>query len=121
MARKKVTLQWIANDSTRRATLKKRRKGLMKKASELATQCDVDVLVVVYDGEGEARPEVWPDAPGEAERIAARFKAVPELDQCKKKQDMKGFLTQSNDKLRDQLRKAQHENWEQGTSETKFC
>ena len=97
-----MALQWIANNSTHCVTLKKRRKGLMKKASELATLCDVDVLVVDYDGEGEARPEVWPDAPGEAERIAARFKAVPELDQCKKKQDMKGFLTQSNDKLRDQ-------------------
>ncbi|XP_039795424.1 agamous-like MADS-box protein AGL80 [Panicum virgatum] len=71
----------------------------MKKASELATLCDV---VVDYDGEGKARPEVWPDALGAAERIAARFKAVPELDQCKKKQDMKGFLTQSNDELRDQ-------------------
>ena len=109
-----MALQWIANDSTRRATLKKRRKGLMKKASELATLCDVDVLVVVYDGEqGEARPpEVWPEAPGEAERVAARFKAVPELDQCKKKQDMRALLTQRNDKLRDQLRKARHENRE---------
>jgi hypothetical protein len=115
MARKKVALQRIANDSTRRATLKKRRKGLMKKASELATLCDVDVLVVVYDGEGEGEarpPEVWPEAPGEAERVAARFKAVPELDQCKKKQDMRALLTQRNDKLRDQLRKARHENRE---------
>ncbi|RLM78111.1 agamous-like MADS-box protein AGL80 [Panicum miliaceum] len=111
MARKKVALQWIANDSTRRATFKKRRKGLMKKASELATLCGVDVFVAVYV-EGEAQPEVWPDAPGEAERIAARFKAVPDLDQCKKKLDMEGLLRQQNDKSRDQLHKAQLENRE---------
>ncbi|KAK9136527.1 hypothetical protein Sjap_007121 [Stephania japonica] len=31
MARKKVKLAWISNDSSRRATFKKRNKGLMKK------------------------------------------------------------------------------------------
>ncbi|KAF8693330.1 hypothetical protein HU200_038719 [Digitaria exilis] len=111
MARKKVALQRIPNDSTRRATFKKRRKGLMKKASELATLCDVDACVVVY-GAGESRPEVWPEAPGEAERVVARFKDVPELDQCKKMMDMEGFLSQSVVKLREQLHKAQRENRE---------
>ncbi|CAN6310323.1 unnamed protein product [Urochloa humidicola] len=110
MARKKVTLQWIANDSTRRATFKKRRKGLMKKASELATLCDVDACVVVY-GDGEAQPEVWPDVPKVAE-VLARFRAMPELDQCKKMMDMEGFLGQRVEKLREQLGKLQRENRE---------
>ncbi|CAL5057870.1 unnamed protein product [Urochloa decumbens] len=111
MARKKVALQWIANDATRRATFKKRRKGLMKKASELATLCDVKACVVVY-GEGESRPEVWPEAPGEAESVVARFKDVPELDQCKKMLDMEGYMRQQVDKLREHLHKAQRENRE---------
>ncbi|CAN6278757.1 unnamed protein product [Urochloa humidicola] len=111
MARKKVALQWIANDATRRATFKKRRKGLMKKASELATLCDVEACVVVY-GEGESRPEVWPEAPGAAERVVARFKDVPELDQCKKMLDMEGYMRQQVDKLRENLHKAQRENRE---------
>jgi hypothetical protein len=110
MARKKVTLQWIANDSTRRATFKKRRKGLMKKASELATLCDVDTCVVAY-GEGEAQPEVWPSV-AEAARVLARFRAMPELDQCKKMMDMEGFLRQRVDKLLEQLHKARRENRE---------
>jgi hypothetical protein len=114
MARKKVTLQWIANDSTRRATFKKRRKGLMKKASELATLCDVDACVVVY-GEEESQPEVWPDV-AEAARVLARFKAMPELDQCKKMMDMEGFLNQRIDKLKEQLHKAQRENRERETT-----
>ncbi|CAD6213481.1 unnamed protein product [Miscanthus lutarioriparius] len=110
MARKKVTLQWIANDATRRATFKKRRKGLMKKASELATLCDVDACVVVY-GEGETQPEVWPDVAKAAE-VLARFRAMPELDQCKKMMDMEGFLKQRIDKLKEQLHKARRENHE---------
>jgi len=114
MARKKVTLQWIANDSTRRATFKKRRKGLMKKASELATLCDVDACVVVY-GEGEAQPEVWPDV-ARAARVLARFRAMPELDQCKKMMDMEGFLGQLIDKHREQLHKARRENRERETT-----
>ncbi|KAK3118950.1 hypothetical protein QOZ80_9BG0711180 [Eleusine coracana subsp. coracana] len=114
MARKKVTLAWIANDSTRRATFKKRRKGLMKKASELATLCDVDACVVAY-GEGESQPEVWPSV-AEAARVLARFKAMPELDQCKKMMDMEGFLKQRIDKLREQLHKAQREIRERETT-----
>uniref|UniRef100_A0A804I4U9 MADS-box domain-containing protein n=1 Tax=Musa acuminata subsp. malaccensis TaxID=214687 RepID=A0A804I4U9_MUSAM len=39
MARKKVKLAWIANDSMRRATFKKRKMGLMKKVNKLAMLC----------------------------------------------------------------------------------
>ncbi|KAJ1279409.1 hypothetical protein BS78_04G154300 [Paspalum vaginatum] len=115
MARKKVTLQRITNDSVRRGTFKKRRMGLMKKASELATLCDVDTCIVVY-GEGESRPEVWPADAAETERVLARFKDVPELDQCKKMMDMEGLLRQRNDKMREQLLKAQRENRERETA-----
>jgi hypothetical protein len=114
MARKKVTLQRIANDSTRRATFKKRRKGLMKKASELATLCDVDACVVVY-GEGETQPEVWPDV-SKVAQVLARFKAMPELDQCKKTMDMEGLLTQRIGKQKEQLHKAWRENRERETT-----
>ncbi|KAL6896555.1 hypothetical protein ACP4OV_007127 [Aristida adscensionis] len=110
MARKKVTLQRIGNDATRRATYKKRRGGLMKKASELATLCGVDACLVVY-GEGETQPEVWPSVE-EAARVFARFRDLPELDQCKKMMDMEGFLRQRIEKLREQLHKMQRENHE---------
>ena len=46
----------------------------------LATLCYVDACVVVYD-EGDLQPEVWPDMP-KAAQVLARFKAMPELDQC---------------------------------------
>ncbi|XP_008800341.1 agamous-like MADS-box protein AGL80 [Phoenix dactylifera] len=110
MARKKVNLAWIANDSTRRATFKKRRKGLMKKVSELATLCDVKACVVVY-GPQEPQPEVWPSVP-EVTRVLARFKSMPEMEQCKKMMNQEGFLRQCVTKLQEQLRKHERENRE---------
>ncbi|XBH80985.1 hypothetical protein VPH35_106630 [Triticum aestivum] len=56
MARKKVTLQYIAKDSARRTRFRNRLGSLMKKATELGTMCDVKTCLVVY-GEGEAEPQ----------------------------------------------------------------
>ncbi|XP_062200240.1 agamous-like MADS-box protein AGL80 [Phragmites australis] len=113
MARKKVNLQWIANDSTRRAAFKKRCKGLMKKASELATLCDVKVCVLVYE-EGEAQPEVWPSVP-EARRLINRFKTMPEVGSLKKMQNQEDFLCNRTSKLYDQVCKSHLENHERET------
>ncbi|KAL5210737.1 hypothetical protein ABZP36_006360 [Zizania latifolia] len=111
MARKKVILQRIANDANRRATFKKRRQGLIKKASELATLCGVDACVVVY-GEGELKAtEVWPLPPA-ATGVLKRLKAMPELDQYKKMTDLEGWFRQRIAKLREQVDKAKRENHE---------
>ncbi|KAM3244652.1 hypothetical protein ACQJBY_056139 [Aegilops geniculata] len=107
MARKKVTLQYIAHDSTRRSRFRKRLRSLMKKATELATMCDVKTCVVVY-GEGEAEPEVFPSH-AEAVDILNEFKSMPELGHCKKTMDQEAFLTQRIAKLRDQVDKARRE------------
>ncbi|XBI26009.1 hypothetical protein VPH35_050815 [Triticum aestivum] len=88
MARKKVTLQYIPNDSTLRGTFKKRRRGMMKKANELAIPCDGRACVLVY-GKGEMVPEGFPSHV-EAVKILKIFKNMPELEHI--------------DKLRDQLR-----------------
>ncbi|XP_073104812.1 agamous-like MADS-box protein AGL80 [Elaeis guineensis] len=110
MARKKVNLAWIANNSTRRATLKKRSKGLVKKVSELSTLCDVKACLVVYEPQ-ESLPVVWPSV-HEAARLVARFRSMPEMEQSKKMMNQEGFLQQRVVKLQDQLRKNQRENRE---------
>jgi hypothetical protein len=48
----------------------------------------------------------------EAARVVARFRAVPELGQCKKTMDMEGFLRQQVDKITEQVHKARRENHE---------
>ncbi|KAF7105285.1 hypothetical protein CFC21_106110 [Triticum aestivum] len=111
MARKKVarkaTLQYIPHDSTRRNRFKKRLKGLMKKADELAVLCDAKTCVLVYE-EGKAAPEVFPSQ-AEAVGIMNQFKSMPELVQCKEVMNQKGFISKRIDKLRAQVDKTHRE------------
>ncbi|MBA0783528.1 hypothetical protein Gotri_001228 [Gossypium trilobum] len=48
MTRKKVKLAYITNDSTRKATYKKRMKALKNKMSKLSTRCGSDTCVIMY-------------------------------------------------------------------------
>ena len=82
MTRKKVKLAYISNDSARKATFKKRKKGLMKKVSELSTLCGIEACAIVYSPY-DAQPEVWP-SPIMVQRVLARFKNMPEMEQSKK-------------------------------------
>ncbi|KAG0496484.1 hypothetical protein HPP92_001175 [Vanilla planifolia] len=110
MARKKVSLSLIANEATRRATLKKRRKGLMKKVKELSILCDVRACAIVYSPQ-EAQPEVWPSV-AEATRLLTRFRSMPEMEQSKKMLNQETFLRQRVAKLHEQLRRHERENRE---------
>lgn len=114
MARKKIKLELIANEAARRATFKKRRKGLMKKASELSTLCDVKACLIVY-APNEPTPEVWPSVP-EAVRVLAKLKRMPEMEQSKKMMNQEGFMRARIAKLQDQLRKQDRENRELETT-----
>ncbi|KAL0919058.1 hypothetical protein M5K25_011126 [Dendrobium thyrsiflorum] len=110
MARRKLKLAWISNEATRRATLKKRRKGLLKKLKELSILCDVSACAILYSP-NEPQPEVWPSAP-EATGILSRFRAMPEMEQSKKMMNQESFLSQRVTKLQDQLRRQDRENRE---------
>ncbi|KAK9086185.1 hypothetical protein Syun_028579 [Stephania yunnanensis] len=111
MARKKVKLAWIANDSARKATLKKRKMGLMKKVSELSTLCDVPACAIVF-GPNEEHPEVWPRSQSEVDRVVMKFRSLPGSEQSKKMVNQEAFLKDRNIKLREQLKKAEKENRE---------
>ncbi|KAL5715843.1 hypothetical protein ACHQM5_017610 [Ranunculus cassubicifolius] len=110
MARKKVTLAWISNDSARRATFKKRKKGLMKKVSELSTLCGVEACAIVY-GPYEPQPEVWPSKE-DADRILKQFKSMTPMEQSKKMMNQETFVRQRLMKAKEQLKKQQRENRE---------
>ncbi|KAM0933721.1 putative transcription factor MADS-type1 family [Dioscorea sansibarensis] len=114
MARRKVKLSWIANDSARKATLKKRRKGLMKKTKELSVLCDVKACAIVYSPD-EYRPEVWPPEPESAMSVLSRFKSLPEMEKSKKMLNQEGFLRQRISKLHEQSQKLEKDNRESRT------
>ncbi|CAA2986716.1 agamous-like MADS-box AGL80 [Olea europaea subsp. europaea] len=110
MTRKKVKLAFITNDSARKATLKKRKQGLMKKVSELSTLCGIDICTIIYSPY-ESQPEVWPDNRG-VHRVLAQFKRMPEMEQSKKMVNQESFIRQRIAKASEQLKKQHKENRE---------
>ncbi|KAJ4823856.1 Agamous-like MADS-box protein agl80, partial [Turnera subulata] len=92
MTRKKVKLAFIANDAARKATFKKRRKGLIKKVSELSTLCGIEACAIIYSPY-ETQPEVWPSPVG-VQRVLSQFRQMPEMEQSKKMVNQESFLRQ---------------------------
>ncbi|XP_047938070.1 agamous-like MADS-box protein AGL80 [Salvia hispanica] len=108
MTRKKVTLAYITNDSERKASYKKRKKGLIKKVSELSTLCGVPACVIIYS-QYDPVPVVWP-SPLEAQSILARFRKLSIMDQTRKMVNQESFTRQRIKKATEQLRRLQKEN-----------
>uniref|UniRef100_A0A0R0HSP0 MADS-box domain-containing protein n=1 Tax=Glycine max TaxID=3847 RepID=A0A0R0HSP0_SOYBN len=105
MGRKKVKLAFIANNTKRITTFRKRKKSLMKKAEELNTLCGIEAC------REEPEPEVWPSELGVLS-VVERFRSRPELDQGRKKVNQESFVSQSIVKGQDKLQKVVKENKE---------
>ncbi|KAL2466098.1 Agamous-like MADS-box protein AGL80 [Abeliophyllum distichum] len=90
MTRKKLKLAFITNDSARKATFNKWKKGLMKKVSELSILCSIDTCAIIYSPY-ESQPEVWPDTQG-VHRVLAQFKRMPGMEQSKKMVNQESFI-----------------------------
>ena len=106
MARKKVKLQWIMNDTARRTTYKKRVKSLMKKVMELSTLCGVEACAIIYSPY-DPQPEAWA-SPMEAVRVIGEFKCRP--DQTKKRLDQEIYTRERVAKAKEQVVKQQKKN-----------
>ncbi|KAF3787359.1 hypothetical protein EJ110_NYTH12114 [Nymphaea thermarum] len=109
--RKKVKLAYIPNDSIRRATFRKRQKGLLKKLSELTILCGARSCAIFF---GENRcPSIWPSDAQEVRRIVDDLNGLSEIERAKRTTDEEGFLRQQIDKLRGQLHKLRKANSEE--------
>ncbi|MBA0783529.1 hypothetical protein Gotri_001229 [Gossypium trilobum] len=110
MTRKKVKLAYITNDSTRKATYKKRIKGLKNKMRELSTLCGIDTFAIMYNPY-KSQPEVWP-SPVVVQQILSKLETIPEMEKSKNMMNQKTFLSQKITKVAEQLKKHCKENWE---------
>ncbi|KAG4906720.1 hypothetical protein AAZX31_20G044000 [Glycine max] len=108
MARKKVDLSYITNARKRKATLSKRKNGLIKKMDEISTLCGIEACAIFYTP-NNPQPEVWPSDSG-AQSVLSRFRKVSELEQSKKKLSQESFLRQRINKAQVQLGKLRNEN-----------
>lgn len=113
-----MKLAFIANDSARKATFKKRKKGLMKKVHELSTLCGIDACAIIYSPY-ESQPEVWPNNIG-VQRVLAQFQRMPVMEQSKKMVNQESFIRQRITKANEQLKKQVKENQEKEMNEVMY-
>lgn len=113
-----MKLAYITNDAARKATYKKRKKGLIKKVSELSTLCDIDACAIIYSPY-DTQPEVYPSPLG-VQRILAKFKNMPEIEKSKKMVNQESFLRQRIVKVNEQLKKQKKENREKEITQLMF-
>ncbi|MBA0735498.1 hypothetical protein Gogos_019343, partial [Gossypium gossypioides] len=110
MIRKKVKLAYITNDSSRKATYKKRNKGLMKKMSELSTLCWINACAIMYSPY-KSQLEVWPSSI-RGQQVLSKFKVILEIEQRKNMVNQDSFLSQRTVKVVKQLKKHCKDNQE---------
>ncbi|KAB2630341.1 agamous-like MADS-box protein AGL80 [Pyrus ussuriensis x Pyrus communis] len=110
MTKRKLKLAFIENDSSRKATFRKRRTGFMKKMYEINKLCDVPTCAIMYSPD-QPQPDVWPD-PSEVRRLIELFKNVPEKERNKKMVTHGMFLKQRIEKEQEKLNKLKKENRE---------
>ncbi|XP_057510799.1 agamous-like MADS-box protein AGL80 [Actinidia eriantha] len=108
MARRKVKLAFMKKDAARKASLKKRKRGLIKKVIELSTLCDVDACAIIFSP-SENEPDVWPCSL-DAQEIIMKFRSLPEVEQRQKMANLQSFCRKTLMKAESQLRKQQREN-----------
>lgn len=106
--RKKTKCSFIENETTRKSTFKKRKKGMMKKLTELVTLCDVKACAVVFNPY-DLSPEVWPSKEG-VEEVVSKFMELPVEEQTKKMMNQEDFIHQRIVKEKEQLQKLCDEN-----------
>nr|KJB22570.1 hypothetical protein B456_004G054700 [Gossypium raimondii] len=118
MTGKKIKLAYITDDSTRKATYKKRTKGLMKKLSELSSLCGIDACSIMFSPY-ESQPKVWPSPMG-VQQVLSKLETIPEMEKNKNMLNQESFLSQKTTKAAEQLKKHCKENWEKEMTHVMF-
>ncbi|VVA96621.1 unnamed protein product [Arabis nemorensis] len=115
MTRKRLKLAYIANDSLRKATFHKRKKGLIKKINELSVLCGIQACAVIHSPFSSI-PDVWPTHEG-VKNVVDKLEMLPEIEQEKKMMNHEGFLRQSVIKAMNNNHKKMAENGERTMKE----
>ncbi|KAG5151934.1 hypothetical protein JHK84_028406 [Glycine max] len=109
MTRKKVKLAYITDVTARKSTYKKRKKGIIKKVSELTILCGIPACAII-SSPFDSKPEVWPD-PERAKQVIQKYLDASVLDESKNV-NQESFIMQRIAKAQEQLKKHRQENHE---------
>ncbi|XP_049400069.1 agamous-like MADS-box protein AGL80 [Solanum stenotomum] len=108
MGRTKVKFAFIENNTKRRVSYRKRKKGFLTKARELNTLCDVELATLVnspYNNE----PGMFPNHEA-ATDIFTKFFDLPEKERSKNMKTQENIITKRIEKIENELEKVRKEN-----------
>ncbi|KAK4482077.1 hypothetical protein RD792_011571 [Penstemon davidsonii] len=108
MPRRKVTLAYMLNKSERKISFNKRKKGLIKKASELRTLRAVDACAIIYSPHG-SQPEVWP-SPEDTTTVLSRYNGLSDTEKSRYLTNLESLTQQRLKKVKKELHRLQIDN-----------
>jgi hypothetical protein len=87
MGQKRIKMELIRKEKSRMLTFRKRKAGLLKKASEFSILCGVDACVIIFgpkqkDDHQPVAPETWPPNSEEVRCIINRYKGSDQPRRC---------------------------------------
>ncbi|CAL0299569.1 unnamed protein product [Lupinus luteus] len=109
MTRKKVKVAYINDVNARKATFRKRKKGIMKKVNELTILCGIQGCAIIQNP-FDSQIEVWPNPKG-AKKVVERYLNTSKVDETKN-MNQGSFFEQRIYKSQSKLNKLRSENRE---------
>nr|XP_043625829.1 agamous-like MADS-box protein AGL82 [Erigeron canadensis] len=100
MGRAKLRMELIPKEKTRITTYQKRKRGMIKKAKEFSTLCDVNTVMFILPPDSN-EPEVWPENPELIKKTIAFYK-TKKGDSGKKTYALNDFFEDRKKKIKDE-------------------
>ncbi|EOA39039.1 hypothetical protein CARUB_v10011611mg, partial [Capsella rubella] len=118
MSTRPKKLSLIPDPTRRKASFKKRKRGIQKKLDEITTLCDVKACAVI-NSPFEKNPVVWPSKEGIKE-VVSEFQQVPEYKRYTYMVNLETYLKERIGKATESLRKLREENYESQLKQIMF-
>ncbi|XP_061956768.1 agamous-like MADS-box protein AGL62 [Populus nigra] len=121
MGQKRIKMELIRKEKSRMLTFRKRKAGLLKKASEFSILCGVDACVIIFgpkqkDDHQPVAPETWPPNSEEVRCIINRYKGSDQPRRCYQVSDYfadkKKQIDSELARLHKQIIKAKYPAWD---------
>ncbi|XP_031127476.1 agamous-like MADS-box protein AGL80 [Ipomoea triloba] len=109
MARRRLRLAYIVNESKRKTSYQKRKRGLLKKINELTILCDAVVAMIMYSS-FEQGPVIWPPTVERFEELIVRFLNLPDEQQTRRMMNNESLNRGRIEKLSTQLLNLKNKN-----------
>uniref|UniRef100_A0A565B4Q4 MADS-box domain-containing protein n=1 Tax=Arabis nemorensis TaxID=586526 RepID=A0A565B4Q4_9BRAS len=111
MPKKKLDLTYISDDTSRKLTFKRRKRGFMKKLDEFKDLCNVDSCAIMYSP-FDTNPDVWPSNLEEVTNLLKKFEMLSESEKLHKSVNLEGFINHDITKGEKKNKRMMNENKE---------